>query len=154
MERILVVFQATGKGTESQALSFGLGAVEGGANIRLRHLESSTPAALEHQGYGLLKDGDLAWADVLGVAIEAPEPASELVALVEQVKDYQGTAGLSGKMVYVFGNTTRTQAINFADDALQAAGYSSCGEAVSNDPEHLKTVGKKLAGLTPAWQGV
>ena len=147
MKRVVVVFQATRKETESQALAFGLGAVEGGANIRLRHLSASAPATLEHQGYGHIRNEDIEWADLIGLAIESPKPVNELVVLIEQIKSYQKTAMIFGKSIYLFGSPTRTQSISFAEDSLQTAGFSLIGTEVaelSDDPQYLKSVGQKL----------
>lgn len=148
MERVLVVFQATCAGTESQALAFGLGAVEGGANIRLRHLPGAVPAALEHQGYGQIKDEDIAWADIIALAVEAPEPVKELAAFTHRVENFMRTANPSAKKAYVFGHATPTAAIRFAQSALESAGLSPLDAtlaAPSDDPQYLQSVGRKLA---------
>ena len=75
MKNVVVIFQAKQQETESLALAFGLGAVQAGADIRLRHLDPSAAAALAHAGYGTLRAGDLRWADGITVVLESTEPA-------------------------------------------------------------------------------
>lgn len=148
MERVLVVMQATGAKTESLALAFGLGAVEGGANIRLRHLAGSTPAALEHQGYGRLAARDIEWAELIGLAVEAQEPAPELLAFLEQLKTDGNAASFAGKSVCVFGSSARTPAILLAETELSKIGFSLAGialEATGDDPSVIKDFARSLA---------
>jgi hypothetical protein len=55
MQNVLILFQAATQQTEPQALAFGLGAVQVGGNIRLRHLDPSPSVELAHAGYGRLR---------------------------------------------------------------------------------------------------
>src|ERR1700751_5665249 len=75
MKQIVVIFQATKQDTESLALAFGLGAVQAGADIRLRHLDHSTATTLAHAGYGTLRVEDLLWAEGVAVFLESEDPA-------------------------------------------------------------------------------
>ena len=74
MKNVIVIFQATQQETESLALAFGLGAVQAGADIRLRHLDPSPAAKLAHAGYGTLRAQDLRWAEGIAVVLESAEP--------------------------------------------------------------------------------
>lgn len=147
MERVLVVFQAAEAKTEGLALGFGLGAVEGGANIRLRHLPGSTPASLQHQGYGRLKDEDIAWAEVIGVGIEAPEPAEELVSFLDQVRTYwEKNPGLK-KTAYLFGCGAQAKSVTLVKDSLSRMGFSVIVEEqpIEDELQHVTSAGKQLA---------
>ena len=59
MRNILVVFQTTQERTEHLALAVALGAVKGGADIRLRHLDPTPSSHLTHAEYGTLREADL-----------------------------------------------------------------------------------------------
>jgi hypothetical protein len=59
MKNVVVIFHATQRETGSLALAFGLGAVQTGADIRLRHLNPSPATMLAHAGYGTLGVEDL-----------------------------------------------------------------------------------------------
>ncbi|HEY0263093.1 MAG TPA: hypothetical protein VGC07_01095 [Granulicella sp.] len=149
MKRFLVIFQAAHAATESLALAFGLGAVEGSANIRLRHLPGSVPAALEHQGYGRLSSADLAWAEVIGLFLESGEPTGELTGFVEQLRAEQAT--LTGKWAYVFSSADASASIAFAEQAFHEEGVFLLREkfaGVASEPESMKDVGRRLAGVT------
>jgi hypothetical protein len=75
MKNVVVIFQAAQQETESLALAFGLGAVQAGADIRLRHLDPSPTTTLAHAGYGTLRVEDLRWAEGLAVFLESEDPA-------------------------------------------------------------------------------
>ena len=74
MKNVVVIFQATEQETESLALAFGLGAVQAGADIRLRHLNPSMATTLAHAGYGTLRVEDLRWAEGVAVFLESEDP--------------------------------------------------------------------------------
>jgi len=74
MKNVVVIFQATEQETESLALAFGLGAVQAGADIRLRHLNPSIATTLAHAGYGTLRVEDLRWAEGVAVFLESEDP--------------------------------------------------------------------------------
>lgn len=147
MERVLVVFQAMDAKTESLALAFGLGAVEGGANIRLRHLDSAAHASLAHQGYAPPKDADLEWAQVIGLALESPTPEPELIALVQQIRHLCSTGGAQrGKMAYVFSADPDMPSIAYALDALEQMCFERVF-AVAPDIASANALGKEAALL-------
>jgi hypothetical protein len=100
MPNFLILFQAAQETTEQLALALGLGAVQRGANIRLRLLSPEATANM-HQGYGRLKAADVEWADVIAVGLEAHQPASELEPLFVILADFPADA-LAGKLGYVY----------------------------------------------------
>jgi hypothetical protein len=151
MKRVLVIFQAKEAGTESLALAFGLGAVEGGADIRLRHLAGSAPARLEHQGYGRLTNQDIDWAEMIGLGIEAPAAAEELLTLLEQIGAYLTQDRSWKKSAYVFGAAPQSASIKLAQDSLSRLGFSLVKPelpSAEDDLLFLKAAGKHVAGLT------
>jgi hypothetical protein len=89
LENILVIFEATEERTEGLALALGLGAVQHGANIRLRHLNPSPIANLVHQSYGRLKVDHLLWAEGIAIVLETGEQTAirEIVQKVEQFSE-------------------------------------------------------------------
>src|SRR5436305_656458 len=87
MQNVLIVFQATTQQTESLALAFGLGAVQAGGNIRLRHLHPSPSVELAHAGYGRLRADDLRWAEGVAIFLELAEVAELRAALEETAGD-------------------------------------------------------------------
>ena len=87
MQNVLIVFQATTQQTESLALAFGLGAVQAGGNIRLRHLDPSPSVELAHAGYGLLRADDLRWAEGVATFLESATFAELEAALEEMAGD-------------------------------------------------------------------
>jgi hypothetical protein len=87
MRNILIIFQAATQETESLALAFGLGAVQAGGNIRLRHLNPSPSVELAHAGYGTLRTDDLRWAEGVGIFLESIELPGhgELMAVLDEL---------------------------------------------------------------------
>lgn len=144
MERVLVVFEATTAKTESLALAFGLGAVEGGANIRLRHLDSAVPCELEHQGYGPPKDADIEWAQGIGLALESAEPAPEVEAFLEQLERVRSSGGVA---VCVFGGAAGMASVTQAREKLERLGIAVAGtEPDEADGSAAKAAGRHMAG--------
>ena len=88
MTNFLIAFQATQEFTEGLALALGLGAVQRGGNIRLRHLSPPEAAHLAHQGYGRLKAEDLEWAECLAVGIEAEGQNADVEELLKLVRAF------------------------------------------------------------------
>jgi hypothetical protein len=87
MKNVLVIFQAATQQTESLALAFGLGAVQAGGNIRLRHLDPSPSVELAHAGYGRLRGDDLRWAEGVAIFLESAEMGDLKLALEEMAGD-------------------------------------------------------------------
>ncbi|HEY0162048.1 MAG TPA: hypothetical protein VGB69_05180 [Edaphobacter sp.] len=147
MERVLVVFQATESKTEGLALGFGLGAVEGGANIRLRHLDGSGRVSLQHQGYGRLKPEDIAWAEVIGVGIESSESVEEIHSFLDQVRAQRETDPSAKKLAYVFGGAASADSVVQVKEALSTVGYSLVGDdqPAEEELQHVTAVGRRLA---------
>jgi len=143
MERVLVVFQATAAKTESLALAFGLGAVEGGALIRLRHLNSDGPSELEHQGYTTPKDTDLEWAQVIGLALESEAPQKSLEDFFNQLDEARVA---QNKTVYVFGGATEVALVAHARQLLKQLGAVLVeSESEVADADIARAVGRQVA---------
>jgi hypothetical protein len=87
MQNVLIIFQATTQQTESLALAFGLGAVQAGGNIRLRHLDPSPSVELAHAGYGRLRADDLRWAEGVAIFLESSKQEGLRAALEEMSGD-------------------------------------------------------------------
>lgn len=101
MQNVVVIFQATQQETESLALAFGLGAVQAGADIRLRHLDPSPAARLAHAGYGTLRGEDLRWAEGIAIVLESSEPAG-LGTLKSAFEDIREDPDNKRKVLYLF----------------------------------------------------
>ena len=101
MENILVIFEATEERTEGLALALGLGAVQHGANIRLRHLNPSPIANLVHQSYGRLKVDDLLWAE--GIAIVPETGEQQRLEIIQKVEQFSEMRDPVSRIVLVAG---------------------------------------------------
>jgi hypothetical protein len=149
LKNFLIAFEATEELTEGLALALGLGAVQRGGNIRLRHLSPADTARLAHQGYGRLKPDDLRWADCLVVGVEAAEPNGDLDDLLRLVREVGPE--LAGKRALVFSpRGDESVAAVYLREGLATAGLlvlanEFCGEDLT--PESLTLVGNRLAEL-------
>jgi hypothetical protein len=103
VRRILVVFPATQEHTESLAFEVGLGALQCGAEIRLRHLDPSPPCRLSPKAYGTLSETDLLWAEGIVVGVEAKASAEELCALARTIQRLGAQGKLAHKNGCAFG---------------------------------------------------
>lgn len=144
----LIAFEATQEFTEGLALALGLGVVQGGGNIRLRHLSLPEAAHLEHQGYGRLKAEDLAWAECLAVGIEAAEPNADLEELLRVVRAFPDRDALGAKRVIVFG--AQDAAVMYVREAFGDLGMQS----IEDEPalrelsvERMTLAGNRLAEM-------
>jgi len=116
MQNIIVIFEATDERVEGFALAFGLGSVQRGANIRLRHLNPSPEAHLAHQSYGTLQPNDLLWAEGVAVFLESDRVAAldGLLAAIAATP----TGELRRKCFYVFGNDPQSEAVQTVQRVL------------------------------------
>lgn len=103
LKNFVIAFQATREQTEGLALALGLGAVQGGADIRLRHLAPSGDAQLAHQGYGRLKTADLQWAECVAVGLESAEAGEALEELAKIAPAPALSKSSAQKRALVFG---------------------------------------------------
>ena len=148
MTNFLIAFQATQELTEGLALALGLGMVQRGGNIRLRHLSPPEAAHLAHQGYGRLKSEDLAWAECLAVGIEAGEPNADLEELLRVVRAFPDRDALAAKRTLVFG--TESSAVAYMREALRDSGMQSIEEdsaGLELSPERMMQAGNRLAEM-------
>jgi hypothetical protein len=151
MSNVLVIFQANTEHTEQLALAVGVGAVESGANIRLRRLVVAGAVEVGHKGYGTLKEADLLWADAVVIGLEDVRPKTEeLEGLLSLLSG--GTPGsLHGKRAWTFGaegiGAAKTEAQLVVEAALQAAGIAVLPATTPDAGEvldQMKKVGRQL----------
>ncbi len=149
MTNFLIAFQATEELTEGLALALGLGAVQRGGNIRLRHLTPAGQAGaarLAHQGYGRIKGDDVVWAECLAVGVEAERPEAELEELLTAVRAVPDRGGLRRKRAVVFGSSAA--GVAYVGEALRGAGIALPAEDFilgELSPERMMSVGNRLA---------
>jgi hypothetical protein len=144
----LIAFEATQEFTEGLALALGLGAVQRGGNIRLRHLSPPEAAHLAHQGYGRLKADDLAWAECVAVGIEAAEANADLEELLRVVRAFPDRDALAEKRAIVFG--TESSAVAYMREALRDSGMRLIEEGSASQelsPERMMQAGNRLAEM-------
>lgn len=152
MTNFLIAFQATEEWTEGLALALGLGAVQRGGNIRLRHLTPAGDAGaarLAHQGYGRVKADDLVWAGCVAVGVEAARPEAELEELLMAVRAVEDRAALERKRAVVFGASAA--GVAYVGEALRGAGFALLAEDFSVgelSPERMISVGNRLAEMS------
>jgi flavorubredoxin len=158
MSNVLVMFQADTEHTEQLALAVGVGAVEAGANIRLRRL--AAPGAIEvgHKGYGKLQATDLLWANSLVIGLESHTPRAEELGSLLSLLTEINPGELKGKQAWTFNPESfsgTSEAQDLVDEALRVAGImvlsremlsSGSGEELFS---RMKEVGRSLA-IDPA----
>jgi len=148
MQNVLVIFQAVKQETESLALSIGLGAVQAGANIRLRHLDPSPSVELAHAGYGTLKTDDLRWAEGIAIILDSKHLSGlgELQSAFEDIKTEPPT---DHKYFYLFHADTDSDAKRL----VKSMCISSNFKELEDDPsptasmEYMTQIGHKLARI-------
>ena len=148
MTNFLIAFEATQEFTEGLALALGLGAVQRGGNIRLRHLSPPEAAHLAHQGYGRLKAEDLAWAECLAVGIEAAEPNADLEELLRVVRAFPDRDALAAKRVIFFG--AQPSAVEYVREAFRGLGMLTIEEDLAGlelSPERMMLAGNRMAEM-------
>ena len=148
MKNVVVIFQATGQDTESLALAFGLGAVQAGADIRLRHPNPSAATTLAHAGYGTLRVEDLRWAE--GVAIflesEGPTPLGELISALDGIAKEPDK---DNKVMYLFHPDQRAESFRLLDSVANQFGFQRLKDLGGTaTTEHMTEMGRKMAGNT------
>ena len=155
MSNVLVMFQADTEHTEQLALAVGVGAVEAGANIRLRRLAAPSAVELAHKGYGKLQAVDLLWANTVVIGLESPTPKDEelggLLSLLGEIDPSQS----QGKQAWTFNPADpfpgRTEALDLVESALRNAGIAvllndSLGYRSGEDEiTRMKEAGRSLA---------
>jgi hypothetical protein len=122
MKHIVVIFQATQLQTEALALAFGLGAVQAGASIRLRHLAPSPSAVLAHAGYGRLRPEDLAWAQGVAIFWESSLPTGqeELISAFEGIGNDPANAG---KTIFLSHSDRNADSVRRVESTAKSIGF-------------------------------
>ena len=145
MKRVVVIFQATQQETESLALAFGLGAVQGGADIRLRHLDPSPATSLAHAGYGTLRVADLAWAQGLAIFVESQDPA-RLGELRSALQALAEGPDRGARMVYLFHRDQTAESFQLLDALASRCGFQRMADIAGlATPGHMNEMGRKMA---------
>jgi hypothetical protein len=146
MKNVVVIFQATEQETESLALAFGLGAVQAGADIRLRHLNHSTATTLAHAGYGTLRVEDLRWAEGVAVFLESEDP-TRLHELRSALDSIAADPEKNSKVIFLFHPDQQAESFRLLESIARQFGFKRLqdldGTATS---EHMTEMGRKLAG--------
>jgi hypothetical protein len=148
LQNVVVVFEATQEATESLALALGLGAVQQGANIRLRHLDPSPTAKLAHQSYGRLKVDDLCWAEGIAIVLETGN-MSGLEEIAQSLDQLSEKGDLVSKVGYVFGENADSEPLRLVQEKLRATGVRLLREDQSDraaTPAYMNKIGQRLAG--------
>jgi hypothetical protein len=117
MKNVVIIFQAWRQETESLALAFGLGAVQAGADIRLRHLNPSPEAVLAHAGYGTLRIEDLRWAEAIAIFLESNEP-NGLGQLIPALDAISTDPGSGGKVMFIFHADRTAASLRLLESAV------------------------------------
>jgi hypothetical protein len=151
MQNILIVFQAVTQETESLALAFGLGAVQAGGNIRLRHLDPSPSVELAHAGYGRLRADDLRWAEGVAIFLES----QHLIGLVELKAALEETAAdptTRQKWAYLFDADPEAGSKRLVRPMLRDSGFQELKHDLSSSAsvEDMTQNGRKFAGIASA----
>jgi hypothetical protein len=151
LKNILVIFEATEESTEGLALALGLGAVQEGANIRLRHLNPSVNAKLAHQSYGRLKADDLSWAEGVAIVLETGELAAfdEMVHNLDQFSETRDTAS---RVAYISGQKTDEESLGGLRKKLERAGFRPFENEIAGPAmtaPFMTQIGQCLAGEKP-----
>jgi hypothetical protein len=157
VRKILVIFQTTQERTENLALAVALGAVQGGADIRLRHLDPSPSSELTHREYGILREADLLWADGLVVGVEAESPGEELKQFTNIIRELGEQRKLAGKNGWAFGPAgpagADCEAVVHLNSVMRAAGMvlleypSPSDAAIARTSESMNQIGRRMAQI-------
>jgi hypothetical protein len=148
MKNVVVIFQATEQDTESLALAFGLGAVQAGADIRLRHLNPSAATTLAHAGYGTLRVEDLHWAEGIAVILESedPTPLGELRSALDGIAQDPDN---DSKVIYIFHPDQSAEFFRLLESISSQFGFQRLAEMDGTaTTEHMTEMGRKMAGNT------
>jgi hypothetical protein len=146
MQNILIIFQAATQETESLALAFGLGAVQAGGNIRLRHLDPSPSIELAHAGYGILRTDDLRWAEGVAILLESPRFAGhgELRSALEGMAADPPTGR---RWAYLFHADPDAESRRLVRAMLRDGGFQEVEDDLSSSAslEHMTRMGQQFA---------
>ena len=145
MKNVVVIFQATEQETESLALAFGLGAVQAGADIRLRHLNPSMATTLAHAGYGTLRVEDLRWAEGVAVFLESEDPTRlhELRSALDGIAEGPEN---NSKVIFLFHPDQRAESFRLLESIASQIGFQRLRDLDGTaTPEHMTEMGRKLA---------
>lgn len=148
MENLLVIFQATSEQTESLGLAIGLGAVQHGANIRLRHLNPSPGIHLAHAGYGVLQNPDLDWAQGVAIVLEGESPGglTHLWTCLESLS----ASGHEKKWAFVSGVPDGLESVESIRSLVSKLGFALLPQSFESEAisvEACNEIGRRMAEL-------
>jgi hypothetical protein len=149
MENLLVIFQATSEQTESLGLAIGLGAVQHGANIRLRHLNPSPGIHLAHAGYGVLQNPDLDWAQGVAIVLEGESP-SGLTDLWTCLESLSASGHKEKKWAFVSGVPDSFESVKSIRNLVSKLGFALLPQSFESEPisvEACNEIGRRMAEL-------
>jgi hypothetical protein len=145
VNNVVVIFQATQQKTESLALAFGLGAVQAGAQIRLRHLDPSAATALAHAGYGTLRVEDLRWAEGIAIFLES----KQVTGLEELRSAFEGITQdpeNGSKVIYLFHPDQSADSLILLKSMAKQIGFQRVADLLDapSTAEHMTQMGRRL----------
>jgi hypothetical protein len=145
MQNILIIFQAATQQMESLALAFGLGAVQAGGNIRLRHLDPSRSVELAHAGYGRLRADDLRWAEGVTIFLES----SELAELRAALEEMAGDPPTLQKQAFLFDAGSDGKSKGLVQEMLLDRGFKEMKDDLSSSAsvESMTQAGQQFARI-------
>ena len=145
MNHIVVIFQATQQETESLALAFGLGAVQAGADIRLRHLDPFPAAALAHAGYGSLRIEDLRWAQGIAIFLESESLTGE-GELRSVFSGIGRDSANADKAIFLFHRDRNAYSVRLVESMAKQTGFERFVDLLDETPtaEHMTEVARSL----------
>jgi hypothetical protein len=146
MKNVLVMFVATIQDTESLALAIGLGSVQAGANIRLRHINPSASVELAHAGYGTLRVDDLRWAEGVAVILEG-ESSMSLSELKSAFEALAPDVPNTPKRFYLFHADPNSELRRSVEALFTNAGFQELlsDRSPSASMEYMTSMGHTLA---------
>jgi hypothetical protein len=160
---VLLVFHSRYGGAEALALAAGVGAIQSRANIRLRRLESITPAsAIEadpkwsetlirmKMDYVLPRDPDPEWADVVIFAAPAEAP-SEIRGYLAALRT---RGGFGGKIALPILSGTNDAALGSIYEAAAMAGFMVVPGACLDSVDAARELGTRVSEMARALKRV
>jgi hypothetical protein len=159
---VLVVFFSRYGETESLALATGVGAIQARANIRLRRVESLTPANVIEadakwaenltrmkMDYVVPRDPDPEWADVIVFASPASSPS--------EIRGYLGAlrkrGGFGGKIALPFLCGANHSALGSLYENASLAGFTVVPGGYPGSVDVARELGNRVAEMARALKG-
>jgi hypothetical protein len=148
MQNFLIIFHAATQETESLALVFGLGAVQAGGNIRLRHLDPSPSIEVAHAGYGILRTDDLRWAEGTAILLDCPHSTGP-EQLESALEGMAADPPIGQKWAYLFHADPDAESRRLVRAMLRDGGFQEVEDDLSSSAslEHMTRMGQQFAKM-------